>query len=165
MKIIDENGKLFSKISLVDIVIVFVLIFLIVSLILGKSSIPNVTNVSNNEIKYTLELKVYGLYMHQREPFSVGDNIYGNDRKIIGKITSIRRENNKSKIKLANGTYTDYVNPQYYDYYLTIEGKGNSTDKGIFSSGSVALIPCNNITVSSRYFSGNSIVLSIEKTA
>ena len=165
MKIIDENGKLFSKISLIDIIIVVAVLFLLVSLVFGKSNIPAVTKVTNNETQYTVELKVYGLYKHQREPFSVGDNIYGNNGEIIGKITAIRCENNKSKIKLTDGTYTDYVNPQYFDYFLTVEGTGNSTEKGIFGSGSLALIPCNNITISSRYFSGNSIVLSVEKTA
>ena len=165
MKLIDKDGKLFSKISIIDVIIVLVILFMGASFILGKSNTPASTKVSKNESKYTLVLKAYGLYKHDREPFSVGDNIYGNNGESIGKVTSITSENTKSNIKLSDGKYVEYANPQYFDYFLTIEGKGNLTEKGMFASGTLPLIPCNNITISSKYFSGNSIVLSVEKSA
>lgn len=165
MKLIDKDGKLFSKISIIDIVIVLVILFIVVSLVFGKTDTPAATKVSKNETNYTLVLKAYGLYKHDREPFSVGDNIYGNNGESIGKVTAITSENTKSNIKLSDGKYVEFSNPQFYDYFLTIEGKGTSTEKGMFASGTLPLIPCNNVTISSKYFNGNSIVLSVEKSA
>ena len=165
MKIIDKNGKIFGKVSLIDVLIVLVVIVLIASLFVSKFLSSDSSAVVNKQVKYSTIIKVYSILEHQREPFSVGDNIYSNDGSLIGKIVNIDKQNTVNKVKLYDGTYVDFAHPEYFDFYITVEGEGTQTDKGIFAGSALALIPSNNILVSSRYYDGNAVVLSVEKIA
>lgn len=163
MKFIDKNGKIFGKISVIDLVVILVALLLIASLCYSKFSTSGSTAAVNKQVEYSTMIKVYSILDNQREPFSVGDNIYSNEGSLIGKITKIDKQNTVNKMKLYDGTYIDFAHPEYYDYYVTIEGSGSLTDKGVFAGSSLALIPSNNILISSRYYDGNAVVLSVEK--
>lgn len=165
MKFIDKNGKLFSKISIIDIIIIVTLLFLAAVFALnlfGKADAP-VSNVP--EVSYTTELKVYSMYKTAVEPFAVGDNVYSSTGALIGKIEEIAVEDAYTKKTMANGQYVDFKSGEYVDYYLKISGKGSQTDAGIKSGGVFALNPNAAIIVSSRLYYGNAIVLSVKKSA
>ena len=164
MKIIDKNGKLFGKISIIDIIIVAAIIFVIASFAAGVSQNTADVAVKKQEVGYTTLIKSYSLYNTEKAPFEVGNNIYGNDGELIGKIVKLEKKPTVIKLKLADGTYVSRDSSEYFDFYLTVEGTGTQTEKGIFASGTLPLIPGNNFTASSKNFNGNSIVLSVEKT-
>lgn len=165
MKIIDKNGKIFSKISIIDIVIVLAILFLVLSFAFSKTSNSNGVTVSKQEIKYTTQIKVYGMIKTERSPFAVNDNIYGSNGEFVGKVVSLEVKPTVSKVKLTDGTHVDHTSEEYVEYFITLEGSGTQTDKGVFASGTLAVIPNNNISISSKLYVGNAIVLSVEKIA
>lgn len=163
MKLIDKNGKLFGKISILDIVIVVCIAFIAAVFVLGKSDKLSLPISTNSNVEYSASFKAYSVDKGMRSPFEVGDKLFGNNGEYIGVIVSVEEKPTISKEKLQDGTYIDYENPKYVDYYITVEGKGTSTDKGTFAEGTFALYPNNAVVVSSKYFYGNAIVLSVEK--
>ena len=173
MKIIDKNGKLFSKISVIDIIIVLVVVFLIGSVVyartVGQESVP----VTKQEIDFTITLKAFSVRDTQQAPFAPGEKVFSDAGELLGEIVSVEKKPTVTKVKVtegeledgssANGTYVNRDSAEYVDYYLTVKGTGTETDKGLFASGSLAVIPNNAFILSSKYFNGSAIVLSVQK--
>lgn len=165
MKIIDKNGKLFGKISILDIVIVACIAFLAVVLIAGKTGQIKLPIETKSSTEYVAKMKAYNVEKTEKSPFEVGCGLYSVNGEYIGKVTEIDRRPMISKEKLADGTYFDYESQTAYDYFLTVEGSGTVSERGVFAQGTFALYPNNSITLSSKYFSGGIVVLSVEKKA
>lgn len=163
MKIIDKNGKLFGKISVLDIIIVACVVFVAAVFILNKGDKISLPISTKSTVEYTATFKAYSLDKGMRSPFEVGGKLYGANGEYIGEITSVEEKATINKEKLQNGTYIDYVSPRYVDYFITVEGSGTENSKGIFAEGTFSLYPNNSVSVSSKYFYGNAIVLSVEK--
>ncbi len=166
MKIIDKNGRIFGKISIIDIIILLSVLFLAFSVLYSRFSDANsIVSVGKQETALMIQIKAYGVFDTEKAPFSVGDSIYGNGGEIIGKITNVVKKPNVAKFKLIDGTYIDCESAEYVDYFLTVVGSAVETEKGLFAAGTLPLIPNNNVVISSSKYNGNSIVLSVEKTA
>ena len=163
MKIIDKNGKLFGKISILDIIIVAVVLFLGVVAAMNLTKKTDLPVSVSSELQYTTVIKAYNLYKPSKSPFEVGDNLYSQSGEVIGKIVNVDAKPGYTKEKLQDGTYIDFENEDYTDYYLTVEGTGTYTDKGYKAQGSFLLCPNETINVASKLFYGNVVVLSVEK--
>ena len=163
---INKNGKLFGKISVIDIVIVLVILALGAVLVMGKFgrlSLPMAAQKTN--IDYVVKLKAYNVEKTTTPPFEVGCSLYSNTGELIGVVTEVTKTPYTIKDRLADGSYFDYESETAYDYYLTAEGSGSVTDKGIFAQGTFALYPNNSMELTSRKFVGGLTVLSVEKKA
>lgn len=163
MNIIDKKGKLFGKISVIDIIIVLSIVFVGVVFILNSRGKVELPVSVDSTVEYTTVLKAYNLNTTSIEPFTVGDNVYSSSGELIGKITNIEVKQGYTKEKLQDGTYIDFPNPEYIDYFLTVEGTGTLTDKGFKAKGSFSLIPNDTIKIASKVYYGNVVVLSVEK--
>lgn len=163
MKIVDKNGKLFGKISILDIVIVAVIAFLGVVFIMNKADKIELPVLTKTDTEYTVRFKAYNVTATEQIPFNVGEKLYASTGEYIGEITEVSWSELETKEKLHDGTYFTFKNPRSRDYYITVKGKGSSNDKGVFAQGTFAMFPNNSQTVSSRYFYGNVVVLSVEK--
>ena len=164
MKIIDNKGKLFGKISIIDIVIVLSILFVATVFVMNSRGKVEVPVSVDSTVEYTTVLKAYNLNTTAIEPFTVGDNVYSSSGELIGKITDIDVKQGYTKEKLQNGTYIDFPNPEYLDYFLTIEGTGTLTDKGFKAQGSFSVVPNDTIKIASKVYYGNVVVLSVEKS-
>ena len=163
MKVIDKNGKLFGKISLLDIIIVAVIVFLVGIFVAGRFGQVKLPIETKSNTEYVVKLKAYNVEKTEKFPFEVGSVIYGKTGEFIGTVTEVERKPMVTKEKLEDGTYFDYESQTAYDYFLTVEGTGTSTEKGIFAQGTFALYPNNSVTVTSKYIYGGVVVLSVEK--
>lgn len=163
MKIVDKNGKLFGKISILDIIIVACVVFLAVIFIAGRSGQIKLPIETKSSIEYVAKLKAYNVEKSEKPPFEVGCSLYSSTGELIGKVTEVDCRPMVSKEKLSDGTYFDYESQTAYDYFLTVEGTGTVSEKGTFAQGTFALYPNNSVQLSSKYFSGGVVVLSVEK--
>ncbi len=163
MKIIDKNGKLFGKLSILDIIIVVCVLFIAGVFVFGRTGQLKLPIETKATIEYVAKLKAYNIEKSEKAPFEVGSSIYASTGEYIGHVTEIERKPMVSKEKLSDGTYFDYESQTAYDYFLTVEGTGTETDKGMFAQGTFALYPNNSISTTSKYFAGSVVVLSVEK--
>jgi len=163
MKLIDKSGKLFGKISVLDILIVVSVVFIATVFILNSSKQIKLPISTKANTEYIVEFKAYNIEKGTQAPFAVGDNLYANTGELIGEIVEVESKPMITKEKLQNGTYFDFESEKSLDYFITVKGLGTVTEKGLFAQGTFALYPSNSVQVSSRSFYGNVIVLSVEK--
>ena len=163
MKIIDKNGKLFGKVSILDIVILLCVVFLAAVFVMGRTGGLKLPISTKTSVNYTAKFKAFNIENSEKYPFEVGSSLYGMTGEYIGKVTEVEKKPYTTKERLASGKYFDYESQTANDYFITVEGSGTESEKGIFAEGTFALYPNNSVQVSSRYFSGNIIVLSVEK--
>ena len=69
MKIIDKNGKLFGKISILDIIIVAVVLFLGIVAAMNLTKKTDLPVSVSSELQYTTVIKAYNLYKPSKSPF------------------------------------------------------------------------------------------------
>lgn len=163
MKLIDSKGRLFGKVSVIDIIIVLSISSLIAVMLLNVLKKDSAPVSSVNDSEYTATLKVYNLYKPYTQPFKVGDCIYSSAGTLIGEVVNVEEKAAYSKMRLADGTFKDFNFGTFVDYYVTVKGAGVLSDAGMKADGVFSLIPNSNITVSSRLYYGYAVVLSVEK--
>ena len=117
MKLIDRNGRLFGKISVIDLVVVAVVIVLAAALYFKN----NQTHTGNAvvEQKITFQIRARGVYDYVADAIQVGDGVYDKDYasggKSIGVITDIQIERDPGGLVDADETV---------DLLITLEGWG-----------------------------------------
>ena len=160
---IDKKGKLFGKISIIDIILVLAVILIAVVLALrlgGKVDLPFAKQPDTN---YTTKIKISALITTPMSPFNVDDKVYSEAGELIGTITDVEHSVYEGKEYLANGKVFDYKDPDYSDYTITVKGVGTVNENGVMAEGTYLLIPGNYMKIATKYFNGQSIVLSVEK--
>lgn len=165
MKAITKDGKFFGRISVLDIIIICAAAFLVVVFVLSATKNISLPAITKSSIDYTAKFKAYSVEKCARSPFNVGDKIYSYNEEYIGEIVSVEVQPLVVKSKLQDGTLFDFERPDYDDYIITVKGSGSYSDNGYAASGTFSLFPNNSVGITSRYFSGSAVVLSVEKTA
>ena len=92
MKIIDRNGRLFGKISIIDLVVVAVVIVMAFALYV-KTNHNEITSTSTPDSTITYQMLVRGVRTYVADAVQVGDHVYDQDRNSgggsLGVITDI----------------------------------------------------------------------------
>ena len=130
MKIIDRNGRLFGKISVIDLLVLIVVIVLAAALYM-KRNVMEHTSPATPTVPITYEVKIPGVYDYDLDMYRVGDQVHSTDNDIgnaIGTIAEIRTEPYRIGATYVDGTYNYPEVEGRYDLYLTLEGQGLITD-------------------------------------
>lgn len=145
--VMDQKGKLFGKISIIDLLIlVFVIVAVAATAYKFQFSAHKDVNTANGQIVYTL--KVQSIRDFSADQFAVGDAVYDKEsNKEIGKIAQIRKEDAEDFVNMADGTFVMQDIPNKYDVYLTIESDARITDEGYFANGTKQIGAYSNLNV------------------
>ncbi len=125
-KIVDEKGRLFGKISLIDFAFIAVVIVLAVALYL-KNNVLEVTSNTTQTTSIT-----YTMCIANQEPgfstnLKVGDAVYDGDAdsgNSIGVVTAVSAGPARSLTLTSDGTYVVINIPEKEDVLVTVEGAG-----------------------------------------
>ena len=135
--IIDKNGKLFGKISVVDIFVILVIISaaVIIGVKISGSSAGR-TNLTDK----TYTVRVSGIKPGSAEYISIGDELYDDKNSFLGIVEDIKISEASVVHQLDNGQYVEAQNPERVDVDLKIKGKGFVSDGIFYLDGKVALL-------------------------
>lgn len=125
MKIVDRNGRLFGKISIIDVVVILAVVVMALAIYVKTHKPQTGSNVSNTTIVY--QMKVDNLPQYVVDSIQIGDDIYDKERSTggsLGKITDIQISDGTSEAKMDDGTYEIVPAENRYNLLLTIEGQG-----------------------------------------
>ena len=146
----DKNGKLFGKISLVDILVVILIIGVIAGTVYKFTS-PN-TSVGSGEVLLTYTLKINGVrdftYEYYKEGFECYDSKTG---EYIGKIAGVRQEPYRERVVLLDGTVDYFEKPNVIVIYVDIETKGTENAVAFFAQGTYELKAGSEIQLQTKY--------------
>jgi len=149
--IIDNKGKLFGKINIVDLAVILVVIVAIVGVVLTKVKLDNskiLSDDSNMLIKSSaemdkleIELKVKEVRDVTRDAIIVGDDVYqvAND-KFLGTVARVESTPAMRDVKGDNGTVYVAEVPDRYDVTIVVETEGKKKDDGFYTESNVQIL-------------------------
>lgn len=165
MKIIDKQGRLFGKLSIIDLLVIAVVVILAVALYMKRTQKVHVSPTTpTTGIVY--EIKIPSVREEILDDFRVGDKIYDQDNdsgNAIGTIVEIRVEPYTNSTTFLDGTYHVYEVEGRKDVYLTL-----STD-GLISNGRYYVNRTYEVNVNSyrniytKYIQCECIITEIQK--
>ena len=127
MKIIDRNGRLFGKISIIDLVVIAVVIVMAFALYV-KTNHNEITSTTTSNTPITYQMLVRGVRTYVADAVRVGDHVYDQDRNSgggsLGVITDIEIQPGAKLAEFKDGTIDTVPVEDGVDMLLTIQGEG-----------------------------------------
>ena len=124
MKIIDRNGRLFGKISVIDVIVILAVIVMAAAIYVKTHKPQTGSNVATTTIVYQMSVENQPEYM--LDAIQVGDQIYDKERSTggsLGTIADIQVSGGTYEGKLNDGTVAMLPAEDCYNILLTIEGE------------------------------------------
>lgn len=126
MKIIDHNGRLFGKISIVDVIVILVVAVMAAALYVKTNTLTHTSTAIENE---TITYQIYcrGLPAYVEDSVQVEDLIYDEDRPssgCLGTITAVEVLPGTEQVTFDDGTVEEVSAEDTVNLCLTIEGEG-----------------------------------------
>lgn len=163
MKIIDNNGRLFGKISVIDVLVILVVAVMAFALHTKNNSL-SVTSTSTPGTTITLTVLAENLDLQVADAVAIGDKMYDKDHSTggaIGTITAVERLDATKTEKLGDGTYARLTNADGCNLLITLECSG-SVNEGRYSINRVYELGVNaNRSFYTPYAAFNAIVTEI----
>lgn len=159
--IINKDGKIFGKISIVDIVVLLVIVLLAVGLVSkfgGKTSL----NISEGE-KMQCTLLVKNVRMFSVEALQKGGEVYDKTTKeYIGDIKEVTYTEGESTVNMADGTFSVVPVEGKYNAYVTVEFEGKTSDKGYYTAANKQIGTGATIVFNSKFAQCESVVFDVK---
>ena len=145
MKIIDSQGKLFSKINIIDLAIVIAVIVLALSAFMKFDKAEK--NMSADKIiEYTME--VTRVRKPTIDAINVNSKIEDDEKgKYLGEIIDMEVSKAVDNVELADGTYKKVQLQDKFDVLLTIRVEGTETADNFYTIEGQKLIVGNEIDI------------------
>ena len=132
---IDSNGKLFGKVSIVDIVVVLAVVILAVGVYVRFFGGPSDTVVKDSVFYYSFSVEGVRDASLAAMKKNIGGNFILNEKITgeMGKLIKVEEREARADIKKVNGELVYELVPNRYDVTMTFEITGKVNDRGYFS--------------------------------
>ena len=149
--ILDKKGKLFGKVSIIDLFVILVIVIGVVGVFSTKSMLDKekVLSQSGNmfiqssqkadHLEIAFEVKEVRSFT--KDAIIVGDDVFvvSNDR-FLGTVSRVESVPSKKTIVTTHGkVYTAEV-PERYDVTIYVDANGKKKDDGYFTDSNIKLI-------------------------
>ena len=107
MKLIDENGRIGGKISIIDIIVIALCLLVVLAVFVKyNNDDTRAAKVESKTITYTV--KIRGIREGTVNAMKKGDELYESlDENVMGTIADIKVEPAVLKMNMNNGTWAD----------------------------------------------------------
>ena len=128
-KLVDQNGRLFGLISLIDVVVVLIAAVLVVALF-SKGSASPIASIVTPTHPITYKLTVSNMPAGRLDSLKVGDPLFDQTTfNHLGNITDIATEDCRISILKKDGTF-DYADVDgRYNVTLTVEAQAITDER------------------------------------
>jgi len=159
---IDEKGKLFGKINVIDFCIaIFIVLALVVSVFKFVLSPADANDdKANFVVEYTL--KIAGIRDYTVNQFEKGENVYDVNGETIGKIKDVKVDPAEGMVLKKDGTYNETTWPDRYDVVLTLETKATTNKKGFIVVGEGRQLLSNEeLEITNRKYKTTATIMTV----
>ena len=161
-KIIDEKGRLFGKISIID-VFVIILVLALGAAIYMRFFAKNETAVTS-EVEFTYQLKVESVRISTAENVRAGDKVFATDSgAYMGTITDVEVTNAVVELPKSDGTFAASETDARRDVVMTVQGAGIISNGRYFADRNFEIAVNDKIDFCTKYCDFEGYVWSIEK--
>ena len=146
-----KDGKLFGKISVIDVVVLLVIVVLLVGGIRRFSGSEPV-QVADENVTMECVLQVKGIREGTAEALKKGGGVSEKETKqYIGKITDVKVEDAKKVLMMEDGSFEIVPMENRYDAYVTIEFTGRAKEDGYFTSANRQIGAGGALNINSKF--------------
>ena len=130
MKIIDNNGRLFGRISIIDVIVILVVAVLAVALYLKNNTYTHTsTATADSEIGY--QILVRGVPEYVADHLHIGDKVFDADRMnsgCLGEITGWEVSEGNELAEFMDGTSGLAPSEDTVNLLIDVKGSGIVTE-------------------------------------
>jgi len=149
-RFIDKNGKLFGKVSVIDVLLIVLIIGLAAGFGYKRLSAP-AERIVNANTKFYATFEVEKVREFSVAAFSGGDILYEQyGQQPLGKVVAIRVEEARDVLKRADGTAILAPMEEKYNVYITVEASGSVNEGGYYFNGNQQLAVGSDLTLQSN---------------
>ncbi|MGM9521138.1 MAG: DUF4330 family protein [Oscillospiraceae bacterium] len=160
-KFIDERGRFFGVISVIDVLVV------VIVLVLGAAvymrffeNEQTATAVSNDEFSYQVMLR--NVRSMTADAIRVGDSIYDTENgTLLGVVTDIEAADAQRQLALEDGTYVMVPVENRYDVTITLDVSGLISNGRYYAARTYELSVNSDISFYTKYLSTSGVVWKI----
>ena len=150
MRILDEKGRLFGKLSIIDIMVVAAILVLATGFLYNRSA-QHVRQIIMADTPLYVTFLVEGVRGYSVSAVSEGDIIFRqHERGALGRVYKIESGPAYDIMVLQDGTASLVPVENRYNMYITLECVGSVTDTGFFVNGTVQLSEGGRISIQSN---------------
>ena len=156
MRLIDEKGRLFRKLSVIDLFVVILVAGLIIGYLYKQTSADVIQIITANQ-------KFYVTFLSEKvRSFSVeavheGDVFYKkHERQPLGCAVRVRYEQARDIMTKTDGTALLAPMEDRYNLFITLEVQGSINENGYYVNGNLQVSEGSDFTIHS-----NNLMLSI----
>lgn len=151
MKILDENGRIGGKISIIDVIVILICLLVVFSVFV-KFNNDDTRAASKDAKTITYTVKIKSIRQGTVDAIKKGDVLRENiDKNPMGKVEAIQVEPATLKMNLNNGTWIDAPLEDRYDVILTMKKKADLNDGHVYINRIYELNVNSTITLLSKY--------------
>jgi len=148
--IIDRQGRVAGKVSLIDIALVLIVLGLIIGYGYRNLSRTAVQIVASNT-KFYVTFIVEPIRNFSIEAINKGDIFFKQyEQQPFGVVADLRQEPAREIIKHPDGHPSYVVMEQKFSLYLTLECTGNISDAGYFVNGNLQVSEGGDMQIQSN---------------
>lgn len=161
-KLFDEDGRLFGKISLVDVMAVC-LVLLVAMMVYVRFFTGGGEVISgSSDVTFTYTIVVPEVRSFTVDAMKVGDELYVEDDGVdLGKITDIRADQCMSREDTPDGRVVLMPVEGRYDVTITVEATGLVSSGRYYAARSYELNPNLEVKFYSKYVSATGRVKTV----
>ena len=168
----DKNGKLFGKISIVDIAVILVLVVGVCGIFYTKAELDKGNVLSNDGamlIKSSAKtdvlevaLKIENVRDITRDAIVVGDEVYITaTNKLLGNVVRVESKPHKTDAMTDEGVIYKTAIPERFDVTIVVETAGKKKPEGYFTSNNFHLYYGKSIEVKTSTIQTNPTICGI----
>lgn len=151
MKILDENGRVGGKISIVDIIVILICLLVVFSIFVKFSNDDiRASKMDTKTVTYTVKIK--GIRQGTVDAIHKGDVMHESlDKNPLGEVIDIKIEPATMKMNLNNGTWVNAPLENRYDVVLTLKKNAELHDGHVYVNRVYELNVNSTVTLMSKY--------------
>ncbi|MCL2528550.1 MAG: DUF4330 domain-containing protein [Defluviitaleaceae bacterium] len=161
---IDNQGRIKGRVSIIDIVIVVAILALIAGFIYRQAA-PHIADIVRPDDTFHVTFEVNRIRsVIAEDTVVIGEMIFRqHDRQALGRIVAVERNPATEVMMRTDGTAVLATMDDRYSLRITIEATGNVTDSGFFANGNDPMAPgAEVVLINSRFIFPLARVYSVE---
>ncbi|MBR5381139.1 MAG: DUF4330 domain-containing protein [Oscillospiraceae bacterium] len=163
MKAIDKNGRIFGKISVIDVIVVIVVVLLAAGIYLRYFALETTAAIGQPSEPIEFSLRVGGVRQYTVDVFAVGDEVFsGSNMEKLGTITNISVGPAMQWGATVDGRTLHGEIEDKYDMIVTVQGEGVISDGHFYVSRIQELGANQSASFFTKYSSFGGMVTEIK---
>ena len=160
-KIIDSRGKLFGKVSIIDLAVVIIIAVLALSTGVKYNKTEKHMR-ADKRIEYTVKIRAVrqptvDAFRSQLENLEDAET-----NKALGDICDIKAEKAKDAVALTDGTIKEVELENSYDLFLTISVPGTETQNNYYTQSGKKLVVGDSLVISNSIAHSTGMITGIK---